>query len=83
MIIISLLGKVIVIYRRCISKYSCYYYIVNVLVKVIVIIVIVYVLVKVVIIIVIVLVNIVVVKSNCYNIKCISKSISSCYKVLY
>lgn len=47
MIITSSLGKVIVIYRRCTSKHSCYYYIVNVPVKVTVTIVTVHVPVKV------------------------------------
>lgn len=83
MIITSLLGKVTVIYRRCTSKHSCYYYIVNVPVKVTVTIVTVSVPVKVAITIVTVPVNIAVVKSNCYNIKCTSKSTSSCYKVSY
>lgn len=67
MIITSSLGKVIVIYRRCTSKHSCYYYIVPV--KVTVTIVTVHVPVKVAITIVTVPVNIAVAKSNCYNIK--------------
>lgn len=83
MIITSSLGKVTVIYRRCTSKHSCHYYIVNVPVKVTVTIVTVYVPVKVAITIVTVPVNIAVAKSNCYNIKCTSKSTSSCYKVSY
>lgn len=84
MIITSSLGKVTVIYRRCtMSKHSCYYYIVNVPVKVTVTIVTVHVPVKVAITIVTVPVNIAVAKSNCYNIKCTSKSTSSCYKVSY
>lgn len=84
MIITSSLGKVIVIYIRCTSKHSCYYYIVNVPVKVTVTIVTVHnVPVKVAITIVTVPVNIAVAKSNCYNIKCTSKSTSSCYKVSY
>lgn len=83
MIITSSLGKVTVIYRRCTSKHSCYYYIVNVPVKVTVTIVTVSVPVKVAITIVNVPVNIAVAKSNCYNSKHTSKSTSSCYKVSY
>lgn len=83
MIITSSLGKVTVIYRRCTSKHSCYYYIVNVPVKVTVTIVTVSVPVKVAITIVNVPVNIAVIKSNCYNGKRTSKSTSSFYKVSY
>lgn len=82
-IITSSLGKVTVIYRRCTSKHSCYYYIVNKPVKVTVTIVTVHVPVKEAITIVTVPVNIAVIKSNCYNSKGTSKNTSSCYKVSY